>query len=101
MAEHNRKSLVDDSFDSVGSGKAAKAKSGGGSKNGLKIGLISVCFILAAVLLAYNFGIIPNPFEEPVKPTVVTPEDNKVITDYKKQGDTAKKQPNPPAEGGS
>ena len=40
-AEHNRKSLVDDSFQSVGAGKS-KAKSGT-SGNGLKIALIVVC----------------------------------------------------------
>ena len=62
MSQHGRKSLVDDSFESVGT-KSQKKKAAG-SGNGMKVGIIVVCLALAGVLLAYNFGIIPNPFAE-------------------------------------
>jgi hypothetical protein len=101
MAE--RKSLIDDSMDSVGSSKKAakKSSSGGGSGNGLKIALIAVCFVVAGVLLAYNFGLIDNPFAEKIKPTVHSEEDKKLIEDFKKNNEAMKKSANPPATGSS
>jgi hypothetical protein len=100
MAE--RKSLVDDSMESVGTHKKeAKKSSSGGSGNGLKVALIAVCFVVAGVLLAYNFGLIENPFAEKIKPTVHSEEDLKNIDDYKKANEAARKSANPPATGSS
>ena len=98
-AEHNRKSLVDDSYQSVGA-KKAKAKSGGGG-NGLKVALIVVCLGAAGVLLAYNFGLIENPFAEKITQAPPTEEDNKIREDFQKQNEALKKSPKPPAIGGS
>ena len=99
MAE--RKSLIDESMGSVGSGKKAAKKSSGGSGNMLKIALIGVCFVVAGVLLAYNFGLIDSPFAEKIKPPVVTEDDKRAIDDYNKASEAAQKAAVPPATGSS
>lgn len=101
MAE--RKSLIDDSMESVGSGKkAAKKKaSSGSSGNGMKIALIAVCFVVAGVLLAYQAGLFENPFAEKIKPVVHTEEDKKLIDDFNKANEAARKAAVPPATGSS
>ena len=91
MAEHNRKSLVDDSFSTVGSPKKA---SGQNSGNTWKIVLAVACLAIASVLIAFQMGYIPNPFEEKVKPTVRTQEETKAVQEYQKQVETNKSKPN-------
>lgn len=100
MAEHNRSSLVDDSFNSVGASKKAGKSSSGGSGNTLKIVLVIACLGIASVLIAFQLGYIPNPFEEKPKPTVRTQEDNKAVQDYQKQIESSKAKPNV-VQGGS
>ncbi len=92
MAEHNRSSLVDDSFASVGSGKKSKKSSGSGGNSGmgLKIGLIVVCFIGAALGFAYSQGM----FEAPPKPVVRTETDNNAAAESQKIQDAVKTKPN-------
>ncbi len=100
MSQSNRRSLVDDSMESVGTSKKAKSKSGGGSGNGVKIAIIAVCLGLAAILLAYQFGVIPNPFEEKVKPPSFTPEEQAQIQNYEQEAAKAVKTTTPPVRGG-
>jgi len=100
MSKINRRSLVDDSMESVGGEKKAKAKSSGGSGNGVKIAIIAVCLGLAAVLLAYQFGVIPNPFEEKVKPPVFTQEEMTQRQNAEQEAAKAVKTPTPPVRGG-
>jgi len=97
MAEHGRKSLVNES---QSSGARSKAKAGS-KKNGIKLAIVGVCFAAACVLLAYNFGLIESPFAEKPKPAVLTPEDNKVRDDFQKRNEAEAKKPNPPVLGGS
>lgn len=86
MAEHTRRSLVDDSTEAAG--RPRKAKSGG-SGQGLKITLIIICLAAAGVLLAYNFGLID--FSKAKKPPPPTAEDTQNQQDFKKQSETIKK----------
>jgi hypothetical protein len=92
-AEHHRSSLVDDSVTSVGV-KKVRASSGGSSGNTWKIILAVACLAIASMLIAFQMGYIPNPFEEKIKPTVRTPEENKAVQEYQKQVETNKTKPN-------
>lgn len=100
MSQINRRSLVDDSMESVGGPKKTKAKSKGGSGNGVKVAIIAVCLGLAGILLAYQFGVIPNPFEEKVKPTVFTPEETTQRQNAEEQAHKAVRPSAPPVLGG-
>jgi hypothetical protein len=88
MAEHTRKSLVDEANEPVGKPKKGK---GGGSGQGMKIGIIVVCLAAAGVLLAYNFGLID--LSKPAKPAPPTAEDTQNQQDFNKQTEAMKKGP--------
>jgi hypothetical protein len=94
MAENKRTSLVDDSYQSVGAKKAPGKSSSGGSGATVKIALAIGCMVIAGILIAFQMGFIPNPFEEKIKPTVRTQEESKAVQDYQKQVETNKTKPN-------
>jgi len=78
---------------------ASSGKSGG-SKNGIKLAIIGVCFAAACVLLAYNFGLIESPFAEKPKPIPQTQEDTKATEDFNKNAEKIRKSTTT-TEGGS
>lgn len=99
MAEMKRSSLVDDSFDSAAPGKKAKKSSSGSSGNTIKLVLVFVCLGIAAVLLAFQFNLLPNPFEEKIKPVVRSAEDDKAAAESQRINEATKKAPNTPVGG--
>jgi uncharacterized protein HemX len=88
MADNKRSSLVDDSFNSVGSAKKTK-KSSGGSGKALKLVIIVIGFAVAGLGIAYTQGV----FEAPPKPVVRTAEDQKTADDFQKASENLRKSP--------
>lgn len=77
-----RKSLVDDSLDSIG----RKGSSGGKANNAdkIKLGVAIGALVLASLLFAWNFGFLGG--SEPVVSTPpISPERQKVYEKKKKQ----------------
>lgn len=81
-----RKSLVDDSLESIGRKSSSASKANNTDK--IKIGVAIGAFVLASLLLAWNFGLLGGS-EPPVPTPVVTPEQQKAYEKKRQEIDRA------------